>query len=142
MDFQAKVDNEGKLILANRNNFNSYIQQLKGVDVVLTIERRIRKRSNPQNAYYWSCVIPIVKEAFRNLGHDLTKEQTHEFLKNRFLKEEMVSPDGELIGDRIKSTTELQTFEFNEYTEKIQQFGAEVLGIYIPDPNEQITTLI
>jgi hypothetical protein len=55
----------------------------------------------------------------------------------RFIKIEICNGDGEVIGERVKSSTELTNTGFLEYLEQIKQFSAEILGVYIPDPNEQ-----
>ena len=66
----------------------------------------------------------------------MSKEQTHELLKYKFLKREFITSDGDIL-QSIGSTTELSTKEFNEYIESIQIWSAEYLNVNIPDPNEQ-----
>src|SRR5690242_8516545 len=51
------------------------------------------KRSSQQNRYYWGLVVPIIQQGIKNLGTELTKEETHEFLKSRFNTEELVNPE-------------------------------------------------
>jgi hypothetical protein len=82
-----------------------------------------------------------VRLGLKDLGYKLSIEDTHLFLRNKFLLEEMVNGDGELIGSRVKSTTELNKMQFGDYISEIQQFSAEYLGVVIPDPETQ-TTLI
>ena len=68
----------------------------------------------------------------------MTKEQTHELLKLRFLKETILANDnGEYI-ERIKSTTELSTSEFMELIMEVQKFAIEYFNTEIPNPNEEI----
>jgi 23S rRNA maturation-related 3'-5' exoribonuclease YhaM len=81
-------------------------------------------------------MLPIVKDGLKELGIDMSKEQTHEMLKYRFLKREFITSDGDIL-QSIGSTTELSTKEFNEYIESIQIWSAEYLNVNIPDPNEQ-----
>jgi hypothetical protein len=81
-------------------------------------------------------MLPIVKEGLKGVGIDMSKEQTHEMLKYRFLKREFITSDGDIL-QIIGSTTELSTKEFNEYIESIQIWSAEYLNVNIPDPNEQ-----
>jgi hypothetical protein len=96
------------------------------------------RRSLSQNAYYWSAVVPLVREGLQDLGHDLTLEETHDFLKGRFNAKEIINTDtGEVISVP-RSTTELNKTQFGEYIEKIQQFSIEYLGVNIPSPNEQV----
>lgn len=140
MNFTGEISEDGKLTIINRKGFLEHIKTLSGKKVVINVVKKISQRSSPQNAYYWSCVIKLVSQGFKELGHDLTKEGVHEFLKNRFLKQEIINPNtGEYIGDRIRSTTELNKSEFADYIAEIQRFAAEYLNIYIPDPNTQTT---
>lgn len=96
------------------------------------------KRSTQQNRYYWGLVIPMVAEAFKELGHELSHEETHEFLKSKFNAKEVVNKDtGEVLNLPL-STTRLTKMEFSEYIEQIQRFGAMFLNINIPDPGQQM----
>ena len=131
------VDEKGKLKLFAQAEF---IEQLKAIPhtiVTLTLSKS-GKRSNNQNRYYWSGVVPIVREGLKDMGIVMSTEQTHSLLKFRFLKKEFISNDGEVI-ESIGSTTELSKQEFNEYIERIKQWAAEYLNIQIPDPEEQTT---
>lgn len=102
----------------------------------LKITKRNR-RSLSQNAYYWSCVVPLVQEGLQNLGHDVTIQETHEFLKYKFNSKELINEEtGEVVAVP-KSTTELNKEQFGNYIEKIQQFSIEWLNVNIPSPNQQ-----
>jgi hypothetical protein len=59
----------------------------------------------------------------------------HEILKYKFLKTIKVIPDKEGM-PYIKSTTKLNTGEFEEYLAKIKQWAASELDCFIPDPND------
>ena len=135
LKYFGKVD-DGKLTIFSRNDMVSGLQNL-GSGFVQIIIRLAGKRSSPQNRYYWGAMLPIVKEGLKGVGIDMSKEQTHEMLKYRFLKREFVTSDGHIL-QSIGSTTELSTKEFNEYIESIQIWSAEYLNVNIPDPNEQI----
>jgi hypothetical protein len=137
--FFGAVDN-GKLILEAREAFIEEIRKHEGKQIVLEV-RQSRKRSNQQNRYYWGAMLPIVQQGMKELGVIVSIEQTHELLKFRFLKSEYVTTDGEVI-QTVRSTTELNPPEFNEYIANIQQWSAEYLGIDVPDPNEQTTLSI
>lgn len=134
LKYFGKVDN-GRLTIFSRNDMVSGLQNL-GSGFVEIIIRLAGKRSTPQNRYYWGAMLPIVKEGLKGVGIDMSKEQTHEMLKYRFLKREFITSDGDIL-QIIGSTTELSTKEFNEYIESIQIWSAEYLNVNIPDPNEQ-----
>jgi hypothetical protein len=97
------------------------------------------KRSNQQNRYYFGLVVPLIQNGIKDLGTELTKEETHEFLKSQFNLSEIVNHDtGETVSIPL-STTRLNKEQFGEYIEKIQRFAAEFLSIEIPDPGIQST---
>ena len=139
--YQGNVSEEGVLKIINRKSFDTDLMEFAGKGVIITIERKKSKRSDTQNKYYWSCVVPIVQQGLKDLGHKLSREDVHLFLRNRFLKEDLLSEEGEVLGERIKSTTELGKGDFADFISDIQQFGAEILGIVIPNPNEQLEIL-
>jgi len=95
------------------------------------------KRSDQQNRYYWAVVVPMVQHGIMDLGTELTKEETHDFLKARFNYSEIASTEGELM-QVPRSTTILNKAAFSEYIAKIQQFAAEFLNVVIPDPGQQL----
>lgn len=100
------------------------------------------KRSLSQNAYYWACVVPMIQQGLKDLGHDLALQETHDFMKARFNSREIVNPEtGEVISVP-KSTSDLNKTQFGEYIERIQRFAAEYLDIVIPNPNEQVKIFI
>lgn len=100
--------------------------------------KKSKRRSNPQNAYYWGCVIPLVKHGLKDLGHNWSEDDVHDVLKGLFLKRKKELPNGEEV-ETVISTTKLTTEEFNEYLEQIAQWSAEYLSVTIPPPGEQIT---
>jgi hypothetical protein len=141
MKYTGIVNEEGILKISNRKQFDADLKEFAGKYVFVEVTRKRSKRSDNQNRYYWSGVIPMVRLGLKDLGYKLSIEDTHLFLRNKFLLEEMVNGDGELIGSRVKSTTELNKMQFGDYISEIQQFSTEYLGVIIPDPETQ-TTLI
>ena len=134
LKYFGKVD-DGKLTIFQRGDMVSGLQAL-GSGFVEIIIRLAGKRTSPMNRYYWGGVVPIVQQGLKGVGIDMSKEQTHELLKFKFLKREFVTSDGDIL-ESIRSTTELSTIEFNEYIESIQIWSAEYLNVNIPDPNQQ-----
>ena len=82
--------------------------------------------------------MPLVQEGIKHLGTELTKQETHEFLKGKFNYQEIINTQtGEYI-QVPRSTTILNKEAFSEYIAKIQQFSAEFLNVVIPDPGQQM----
>lgn len=126
MIFYGEVK-EGKLKLVREAEFRSLVKLLDGKPVELEIRKRKKKRSTSQNSYYWGVVIPLMQEAF---GYP-TPEEMHDALRWHFLqKRDCPMPT-------VKSTTELSTEEFTTYIENCRRVAAE-MGVYIPDPGEQL----
>ena len=100
---------------------------LEGCEVEITIGKRRKKRSGKQLRYYWAVIVAMIAEA---AGYS-TPEEAHDALRMHFLlKHEEGKPP------TIRSTGELSTVETEEYYSKCRQLGAELFGIYIPEPNE------
>lgn len=103
----------------------------------LDIKKKSR-RSLQQNAYYWACVVPMVREGLVNMGNDVSLEDTHEFLKARYNSKEIIDTStGEVLSIPM-STTNLSKELFGLYIERVQRFASEYLGIVIPSPNQPI----
>ena len=98
----------------------------------IVIKQHRDNRTNPQNKYYWGCVLSILSD---HTG--FTIEEAHEVLKKKFLPVSKVLSTGEEI-TYAGSTADLNTQEFEDYLEKIRIFSATELDCYIPNPNETI----
>jgi hypothetical protein len=126
---------DGQLHILNKQRLAEDLRQFKPCDVVITIKKR-GKRSILQNAYYWGCVVKEIQLRFRELGHDVETDDVHEFLKQKFNYEKIVTPQAEVI-EVPKSTTEMNKEEFSEYVERIKEWASSTLEIYIPDAGQQ-----
>lgn len=94
-------------------------------DVVTAVTTE-KKRSNRQNNYYWSTVVPIMMKEMNAHGNDFDEDQTHEELKRKF--------------NYKGSTSNLRTQEFQDYLEKIRAFAGTFFQITIPDPKQSQAT--
>lgn len=130
---------DGKLT-RNIPQLTEVIKSFEGKEITIKIEKRKKKRSNPQNSYLWSCVYPIVQNCLKEAGNTFSVNDVHELLKCKFLKETILVNEetGECI-ERVKSTTELSTVEFMTYVMEIQKFSEEWFGVIIPEPDTQLT---
>jgi hypothetical protein len=141
MKHNAVITPQGALRIYNRPLFEEDVRAMsRETDLAVTIEVKLKKRfrSDVQNAYYWGVVVAMISQRLRELGHDVDRDLTHEFLKGRFLYTEFTDPASGEVMKIPRKTSELATEEFMEYLEHVKQFAAETLDIYIPDPNEQL----
>lgn len=132
------VDEHGKITLG-RQKLIKALQSFAGKRVTLTIERQFKKRSGQQNRYFHGLVIPLIQQRLQELGwkEAISETWVKDLVKLQCLKTETVN---ELTGEvmpSIKPTSGLSTSEFMELLADIQQWAAEKLDLYIPDPNEQ-----
>ena len=138
-EITIKVGDNGKVEQGRRTLIKA-LQQFAGLKVVLTLEKFKRKRTTPQNAYLHGVVFPLVQQRLLDLGWKEAVDigWVKDLMKYQFLKVETANEKtGEVITS-IRATSSLTTSEMMEFIADIQQWAAEFLDIYIPDPNEQI----
>ena len=132
-----RIEN-GTLKFKQRSTVLSDIAQMRDGEYVMTIERKRRKRSLMQNAYYWGVVVPLVKEGLLDVGYRMTTEAVHEYLKGQFSITEIVNERTGEVLKSIGSTSEMTTSQMMDYFAEITQWAAEYLNVQIPQPNEQL----
>jgi hypothetical protein len=98
----------------------------EGTEAEMILRKPKKQRSTPQNAYYWGVIIKMIAD---HTGEE--PDRIHGALVCMFLK--VYDWMGK---ERIRSTTELSTIEFEQYAEKCRQWAAIALDMYIPLPNE------
>lgn len=113
-------------------------EQLKKGKYEVTF-KRISKRSNQANRYYWFMLTHYVQPGLYEAGwSDIkTKEDAHFFVGNLFLKVKMINEQTGDVMERIRSTSDLTKEEMSAYWEEIWRWSAEYLGVVIPEPNQQ-----
>jgi tRNA A-37 threonylcarbamoyl transferase component Bud32 len=125
-----------------QNDFKAdVVRNFAGKDITITIERKRRKRSLMQNAYYFGVVLPMVMSGLNDAGYKVSKESTHEFLKATFNKKELVNESTGEILQTVGSTAQMSTSEMMDYFAEITQWAVEFLNVQIPEPGEQIKLL-
>lgn len=116
------------------------VESFEGKDVIFTLQRATKKRSNPQNAYYWGVIIPIARQAIRDAwGEVWNNDKTHEFFKMHFLYHEKHNEQTGEVVKIPKSTTENTTTAQEDYHSEIRMFLKEWFNVECPLPNEDIT---
>ena len=114
------------------------VRNFAGMDIQITVERKRKKRSLMQNAYYWGVVVPIVQQGLIDAGYKVGKEQTHDFLKTTFHKCELVNENTGEVLPTVGSTSGMSTVVMMEYFADIGRWAAEFLNVEIPEPGEQM----
>lgn len=134
----GRISSEGKLSVYNQQKLNDWRERHAGKEIVLVVKLKKPNRSTSQNGYYWSVVVPMITEAVNEYGNEWTNDDTHEFLKSRFNNREVEMKNGVIVS-LPQSTTGMDTAEFSRYIDEVKQWSSVVLGLYIPEPNEQLT---
>ena len=114
----------------------SYIDSLpegKAYDVVIKLHRE--KRTIDQNRLLFLWLGCIANET----GND--KDTLHEYFKQKFLGfEQRVMSFNREVTFISPTTTTLDTKQFTEYLNKIQEFASSELGIVLPLPEDAVFT--
>ena len=152
LKYTGKVK-DGILTIVNRKVMDKEILQFEGKEVEIIIRKKKRVRSLALNRYYFAEVVPKIQGGLKELGtrlnleetdqwildffESITKEQAHQYLKDRFIEKESVDTEtGEIKKNKI-TTTNMTNSQFQDFIAQIVQLGAEHLGVQILQPNEQ-----
>tara|TARA_B100000768_G_C11195976_1_gene339498 strand:- start:255 stop:653 length:399 start_codon:yes stop_codon:yes gene_type:complete len=119
-----------KLHFGDVNRLNEDICRYEDKTVEVTIKEYKPKRSNQLNQYYWGVVVKIISDY---TGY--TKEETHELLKQTFLKKKILIDDEWY--DTTESTTKMNNKEMLEFIDEVKMWASQTLSVYIPDPHEK-----
>jgi hypothetical protein len=139
-EIYCNVEN-GKVI-SNRKLLADTLATFSG-RVSITIQKAKKVRSGQQNRYLHAAFTILSKQLINYTGDErYTAAMVKDIVKCKFLTVDMINESsGEVIGTRIKSTTELSTFEMNEFIENMIRWAAEQFNITIPYPNENLQLL-
>jgi len=124
----------------DKENKRQLYECLKGLKGLHRIQVSVPRagRSSLQNRLYWGTAVTEFQKFLNEQGEPYTKEQAHRILASKFLRETVPDPKtGELLTERVKSTTELDTKEFGEYYENCRNWLYEMFGIETPNAEEQ-----
>jgi hypothetical protein len=137
LELYGHITETGVIKIHNRRLMEDWAQGYKGKKIKIRIEKAGSKRSLPQNAYYWGVVVEEIRYGLLQIGYQMTKEETHYWLKYKFNPINIPGEGGEAI-EVPDTTTTLTKTGFAEYIEKIAQFAAEYLNIIIPPPTAKL----
>lgn len=105
----------------------------------ITIEKLKSKRSLEQNAYL-HLLFTLFTKALNDLGNEFSMLEVKELCKCKFATIDVINEKtGEVIGQRIKGTSEMNKTELSEFIESIIRWAADYFHIILPYPNEQLT---
>lgn len=100
---------------------------IDGNEYEVSISRKLRLRTVPQNRLYWLYLSCIEDET----GMD--KEDLHTHFKQKYLKQEDLTIGSDTFIKTV-TTKKLTTMQFTDYINKIRIFSSSELAIILPDP--------
>lgn len=115
---------------------NDFCNKNRGKRVLATFTIMGESASQSLKGYYFSYVVPTIRQAMWENGDRRTLEDTDLYLRAISpicRKEQMV---GEKWEYELKTIHELTNKELIEHINTIKQFGAENFYVYINDPTE------
>lgn len=124
-----RVTEEGKGRMFDKQTFDKFLSLHPGEIFEVKVSRR---RTTPQRGYYWVLMEILGKEV------GMSKDETHEVVKFKFLQEECINEATGEVFTRVKSTTELSKMEMAAYIDQIIVWAADQLHITLPEAGENI----
>jgi hypothetical protein len=114
------------------------LEGLEGKRVIITIDKFSAKRSGQQNRYL-HLLFSIFCEALNELGNDFNMIEVKELCKAKFAMIDVIDKStGEVLGKRIKGTSEMNKTELMDFIENVIRWSADTFSIVLPYPNEQL----
>ena len=138
-EIYADIDDNGQMSDRKKREVRDALKSFAGKRIVVSVDRKYNRRSNSQNRFFHGVVLQIIGSALLEAGYNEARslEWVKDFVKVNCLTQDVITEDGQVFKS-IRKTSELTTSEFNDLIATVQQCAAENLGIYIPDPNEQL----
>jgi hypothetical protein len=134
----GSLDSDCQIKIYNHEVVRSMLTTFIDKDLSIEISIHKPKRSERQNRWYWGiairqCILPFIKET---TGETFEPEEIHAFhlkeIINVKFKTRTILGKTVMIFDDV-STSSMNTKQFAEFKDKIQQHWAEK-GCVIPDP--------
>lgn len=124
----------GKILWHDVVELGKAVSYFEGKEIEVTFEKQTFVRTLPQNAYFHAAHLPLIHDALIELGWDnWTIQQTKDYLKDMFLRTEIIDKQGRGTGKFItRHTSELNRQEFSEFLENCSLFAWHDLKVTIP----------
>lgn len=130
-EFRAtlRVSGDGKSAKVYGGDMKKFYSHYPGESFIIHLKR---DRTNQQNKFFWVLMSILGEE----LG--MTKEECHDVICYKFLKEDSVNEKTGECFTRIKGTRELSKAEMCHFIDQIIIYCADELHIQLPSPGEAI----
>lgn len=128
----------GRIPAETMQSVINVLQSFPGRRMKISLGFVRKKRSDPQNRFYWGVVVPIVTQMFVEYGNEVDAEDVHRFLKGKVggMTKPIVDRDGAVVTFVVDTSTKLTTYEWEVWMEKIRAWAASI-DLFLPYPNEE-----
>ena len=123
-------------------------EHFPNTNLIIEIRLDRRKRTTPENDYYWSVILVHLLRAFADFDHPWLSEHNpehinhiHEIVKMKFFFDsapDLVDPEGNVYKGKLTTTGE-STVTWEKKMTEIRAWAYEMFSITIPLPNECLT---
>jgi len=125
-------------IIRNQDDLNQCFKEiffvLNKTKIVKVTAASMRSKSRNQLGYYWSVIVPALRDFFNEIGQagtKLSKSDVNEILNRKFFYSEVII-DGEMV--RIPKSKSGATMEqMKEFIDNVICYATH-LGVFIPPP--------
>ena len=133
--FRARVDEQSKLVVREAGRWAGLLSKLKGREVEVTICAEPKTHTRSQRGWYRVSIVPEVAAFLSEAkGYPISKDQTHELLKQAFVGVITAEVNGVITTVGI-STKTLDPAQFSDFCTAILAHFAG-LGLVIPTPED------
>lgn len=134
-EFTMTTDPKGTPTAIDKELFLQYFLDNPNAKFKIHVHK-LSSHSELLRAYYFAEVVTKCKIGLNDLGYNLNKDQTHDFIKQYSpIMVEHVYFDGNMT-KRFKSLTEIDNKQFLQYIEDVKQFAVENLDMMIKEPTQ------
>lgn len=141
----GKVDNDGKLLIANKAEMNDFFARNPGSKVIMTANLIQKQGSNSIIGYYNLKIVPDFQRLFREIdGERYTLQQTDLKLREMSHVMQVEIPDHEANGFRLvrlKSIYECNNIEIVEFIDQLRMIAGSRYDYFIEDPKKEFSQL-
>lgn len=147
MSYTAQVKN-GKIVVDNLDIFYQNIKKLEGSKVTISIDKKTDKPRKKAllEMYYHRVVVPMILEGMVAKGMKVdvegeltepTRDDVHDMLKSIFNSRFVIIRPGFMTEGFGSSTKKMTIPQMEQYLEKIRQWGKSVLGVELPEMEQE-----
>ena len=133
IEFLCKLKG-GSFFPLYKDAYNQLLKEYDNEDVIISIKRVGKRRTDKFNAYYFAAIVTPIRIAIKEMtGDTYSQEEVHDMLKQRFLSKTVINMMSGEFCEIPMSTATLQQEDFKEYVMKCQKFAADFFNIRTVD---------